>query len=102
MFATDPLARYYAAKAIELGHDMAVDEEIRVFFYLPLEHSEKLEDQKRSVELHKANAQSYLKYAVDHLEIIERFGRFPHRNPQLGRQTTKDEKAFLDGGGFAG
>jgi uncharacterized protein (DUF924 family) len=102
MFATDPLARYYAAKAIDLGHDMAVDEEIRVFFYLPLEHSENLEDQKKSVELHKANAQPYLKYAIDHLEIIERFGRFPHRNPQLGRQTTPDEKAFLDGGGFAG
>lgn len=102
MFATDPLARYYAAKAIDLGHDMAVDEEIRVFFYLPLEHSEHLEDQKRSVELHKKNAESYLKYAVDHLEIIERFGRFPHRNPQLGRMTTPDEKAFLDSGGFAG
>lgn len=102
MFATDPLARYYASKSIEKGHDIAVSEDVRVFFYLPLEHSEDIEDQKRSVDLHKANAQSYLKYAVDHLEIIERFGRFPHRNPQLGRQTTADEKAFLDGGGFAG
>jgi uncharacterized protein (DUF924 family) len=102
MFATDPLARYYASKAIEKRHDMAVDEQIRVFFYLPFEHSEDIADQKRSVKLHKANAESYLKYAVDHLEIIERFGRFPHRNPQLGRQTTPDEKAFLDDGGFAG
>ncbi|KQZ82017.1 hypothetical protein ASD64_09795 [Mesorhizobium sp. Root157] len=102
MFATDPLARHYAARAIALGHDLGVDAEIRVFFYLPFEHSEDLADQKKSVELHKAYAEAYLSYAVDHLEIIERFGRFPHRNPQLGRQTTPDEKAFLDGGGFAG
>jgi uncharacterized protein (DUF924 family) len=102
MFATDPLARYYAARAIEAGHDMAVDEQIRVFFYLPLEHSEDLDDQKRSVELHKANAASYLSYAVDHYDIIKRFGRFPHRNGPLGRVTKAEEQAFLDGGGFAG
>lgn len=102
MFATDPLARHYAAKAIEAGHDIEVDEQIRVFFYLPFEHSENLADQKLSVELHKANAASYLEYAVDHLNIIERFGRFPHRNGPLGRETTPQEQAFLDGGGFAG
>ncbi len=102
MFATDPLARHYAQQAIGKGHDLAVEADIRVFFYLPFEHSEDLDDQKRSVELHRANAEAYLKYAVDHLEIIERFGRFPHRNPQLGRDTTAAEKAFLDGGGFAG
>ncbi|MET3660141.1 DUF924 family protein [Aquamicrobium ahrensii] len=102
MFATDPLARHYATKAVEAGHDLALDEQIRVFFYLPFEHSEDLADQKRSVELHKANAASYLEYAVDHHDIIERFGRFPHRNGPLGRETTPEEKAFLDGGGFAG
>lgn len=102
MFATDPLARHFAAKAVAAGHDMAVDVEIRVFFYLPFEHSENLDDQRRSVELTEANAPDYLKYAVEHLEIIERFGRFPHRNPQLGRETTAQEKAFLDGGGFSG
>ena len=102
MFATDPLARYFAAKAVDAGHDMKVEEQVRVFFYLPFEHSENLDDQKRSVELHKASAASYLKYAVDHHDIIERFGRFPHRNGPLGRVTTAQEQAFLDGGGFAG
>jgi uncharacterized protein (DUF924 family) len=102
MFATDPLARHYAARAIEAGHDLAIDEQIRVFFYLPFEHSEDIADQKLSVELHKANAASYLEYAVDHYDIIERFGRFPHRNGPLGRETTPEEKAFLENGGFAG
>ncbi|TIM65888.1 MAG: DUF924 domain-containing protein, partial [Mesorhizobium sp.] len=44
----------------------------------------------------------YLKYAVEHLEIIQRFGRFPHRNRMLGRETTPEEQVFLDGGGFSG
>lgn len=102
MFATDPLARSLAAKAIEAGHDLALDAEIRVFLYLPFEHSEDIADQERSVALHKANAEPYLSYAVDHHEIIKRFGRFPHRNLALGRQTTSQEQAFLDGGGFSG
>lgn len=102
MFATDPLARHFANKAVAAGHDMAVDTDVRVFFYLPFEHSETLEDQHRSVALTEANAADYLKYAVEHREIIERFGRFPHRNPALGRETTSEERAFLDGGGFSG
>lgn len=102
MFATDPLARHFAAKAVAAGHDMAVNADLRVFFYLPFEHSENLEDQKRSVELTEANAPDYLKYAIEHHEIIERFGRFPHRNPPLGRETNAQEKAFLDDGGFSG
>ncbi|PLP57454.1 DUF924 domain-containing protein [Mesorhizobium loti] len=102
MFATDPLARHFAVKAVEAGHDMAVDADLRVFFYLPFEHSENLDDQLRSVKLTEANAPDYLKYAIEHHEIIERFGRFPHRNPPLGRETTAQEKAFLDNGGFSG
>lgn len=102
MFATDPLARHFAIKAVEAGHDMAVDVDLRVFFYLPFEHSENLDDQRYSVDLTEANAPDYLKYAIEHREIIERFGRFPHRNPPLGRETTPDEKAFLDDGGFSG
>jgi uncharacterized protein (DUF924 family) len=43
-----------------------------------------------------------MKYALEHLDIIQRFGRFPHRNPMLGRETTPGEQAFLDSGGFAG
>ncbi|WP_315920107.1 DUF924 family protein [Mesorhizobium sp. SP-1A] len=102
MFATDPLARHFAVKAIEAGHDLAVETEVRVFFYLPFEHSEDLADQERSVELHQANAVEELEYAVGHRDIIARFGRFPHRNRALGRETTPEEQAFLDGGGFAG
>jgi uncharacterized protein (DUF924 family) len=102
MYATDPLARYFAAKAIAAGHDMALDEETRIFLYLPYEHSELLADQDKSVELTTAKAPEYLKYAVEHRDIIQNFGRFPHRNKMLGRETTPQEQMFLDGGGFSG
>jgi uncharacterized protein (DUF924 family) len=102
MYATDPLARHFARKAIDAGFDMQFDKEMRVFFYLPFEHSENLEDQRYSVDITRERAEEYLKYAVEHLDIVERFGRFPHRNPMLGRDTTPEEQAFLDGGGFAG
>ncbi|TGT75828.1 DUF924 family protein [bacterium M00.F.Ca.ET.159.01.1.1] len=102
MYATDPLARHFADKAIAAGHDLDLEEALRVFLYLPFEHSEALADQERSVQLTTAKAPEYLKYAEVHLEIIRRFGRFPHRNRMLGRATTADEQAFLDGGGFSG
>ena len=102
MYATDPLARYYATKAVEAGHDEQVDPELRVFMYLPFEHSENIADQYRSVELTLLLDESYMKYALEHRDIIQRFGRFPHRNPMLGRETTPEEQAFLDSGGFAG
>lgn len=103
MFATDPLARYYAAKAIEAGHDGQVDADLRVFLYLPFEHSEHLADQYRSVELAAQYLdEEYMPYALEHRDIIQRFGRFPHRNLVLGRETTPEEQAFLDLGGFAG
>lgn len=102
MCATDPLARYFADRAIAAGQDLELQEPVRVFLYLPFEHSESLADQHRSVELTAARAPDYLKYAKEHLEIIRRFGRFPHRNHMLGRETTAEEKAFLDGGGFSG
>jgi uncharacterized protein (DUF924 family) len=102
MCATDPLARYFADRAIAAGQDMELEELVRVFLYLPFEHSELLADQERSVQLTAAKAPDYLKYAEEHLEIIRRFGRFPHRNRMLGRATTAEEQAFLDGGGFSG
>jgi uncharacterized protein (DUF924 family) len=102
MYATDPLARSLAARAIDAGHDLALEDEVRVFLYLPFEHSEDAADQEKSVALHMANAEPYLKYAIDHHEIIERFGRFPHRNRMLGRETTPAEQAFLTEGGFSG
>ncbi|RUX01547.1 DUF924 family protein [Mesorhizobium sp. M8A.F.Ca.ET.173.01.1.1] len=102
MFATDPLAKHFAQKAVAAGHDLALEPEVRVFLYLPFEHSENLADQDRSVELHTARAEFNLKYALEHRDIIQRFGRFPHRNKMLGRETTAEEKAFLDDGGFSG
>jgi uncharacterized protein (DUF924 family) len=102
MYATDPLARYFARKAIAAGQHLLLDEDLRIFLYLPFEHSELLADQLKSMELVTAKAQSYLKYAVEHRDIIQRFGRFPHRNKMLGRETTPEEQAFLDGGGFSG
>jgi uncharacterized protein (DUF924 family) len=102
MYATDPLARYFAAKALAAGQDLLLDENLCFFLYLPFEHSELLADQLKSVDLTSAKAEAYLKYAVEHRDIIERFGRFPHRNRMLGRETTEEEQAFLDEGGFSG
>lgn len=101
-FATDPLARSVAARAVDAGHDLEVDESLRAFFYLPFEHSEALEDQERAVVLCAPLGPDMLKWAVLHRDIIARFGRFPHRNACLGRATTPQEQAFLDEGGFAG
>jgi uncharacterized protein (DUF924 family) len=106
-FATDPLARMFARAAIAAGHDQATDALMRPFFYLPLEHSEALEDQELSVELCAAlqadsGDERTMEYAIIHRDIIARFGRFPHRNALLGRETTPEEQAFLDEGGFAG
>jgi uncharacterized protein (DUF924 family) len=100
-FATDPLAKSIAEAALAAGHDLAEAEDMRCFFYLPFEHSERIEDQDRSVELTAWDADLH-KWALIHRDIISRFGRFPHRNAALGRKTTAEEQAFLDSGGFAG
>ncbi len=102
-FAADPKARAIADGAIRKGHDRAFETHLRCFFYLPLEHSESLADQDRSVALvHELGDAEYLKYALLHRVIIRRFGRFPHRNAVLGRHTSPAEEAFLADGGFAG
>jgi len=102
-FATDPAALRIAKQAIARGFDQATPMPARQFFYLPLEHSEDLADQERCVALFRALGDAeLLKWAELHLDIIRRFGRFPHRNALLGRSTTPEEQAFLDGGGFAG
>lgn len=102
-YATDPLARSLAGRAIDAGFDLATDPPLRVFFYLPYEHSESIDDQRRSVDLHaRLQGAEAGRWAQLHLDIIERFGRFPHRNAALGRETTIEEQAFLDAGGFAG
>ena len=106
-FATDPLAFATAQRAIERDFDGQVEPQLRVFFYLPYEHSERIEDQDRSVALCEGHRdatgdEDTLKWAHLHRDIIRRFGRFPHRNKCLGRVATPEEQAFLDGGGFAG
>jgi uncharacterized protein (DUF924 family) len=102
MFATDAQARAVADVAIEAGQDLLVDPDLRVFFYLPFEHSEDLADQDRSVALAAPLEALYRSYAELHREIIVRFGRFPHRNAILGRASTPDEQRYLDEGGFGG
>lgn len=102
MYATDTLARLYSGRALEKGHDLSFEPKLRAFFYLPYMHSENVDDQRRSVELCREGAPDNLEYADHHYDIIRRFGRFPHRNTILGRTTTEEEQAFLDGGGFSG
>lgn len=102
-FATDPLARATARAAITRGHDQAIPPPLRLFFYMPFEHSELPEDQDRAVELISAvGDEGYTRFAHLHRELIARFGRFPHRNACLGRESTDEELAYLTGGGFAG
>ena len=102
-FASDTLARDVARRAIDRGVDTRVDPALLEFLYLPFMHSEHLPDQLHCVALFEntENAEN-LKYAREHADIIQRFGRFPHRNRLLGRDTTAEEQDFLDGGGFAG
>ena len=106
-FATDPKARHVARSAISAGHDRAVEPSLRQFFYLPFEHSEDMADQDEAVRLFTALKEETgdgegLRWAELHRDIIVKFGRFPHRNPCLGRVTTPNEQAFLEEGGFAG
>jgi uncharacterized protein (DUF924 family) len=102
-WATDRLARDVADASIAQGFDQAIDKELRAFFYLPFMHSEDIEDQDYCVELcRKLGNESNLKYAEIHADVIRRFGRFPHRNPVLGRETTPEEKDYLESGGFSG
>jgi uncharacterized protein (DUF924 family) len=111
-FAYDAVALEVADLALERGFDAKLTPIEAVFFYLPLEHAEDADCQARSVERFGALAQrcdpalrdpfdSFLSYAVRHREVIERFGRFPHRNALLGRESTPEERAYLASGGDA-
>jgi uncharacterized protein (DUF924 family) len=95
-YRTDPVAVMVADRAIERGYDKAVEPDLRRFFYLPFMHSEDLADQERSVALNEAlGEEDSIKWAGHHRDVVARFGRFPHRNAILGRQSTAEEKAFL-------
>ncbi len=104
-FAFDPIALELCKRGLAEGSFARLRPIERVFCYLPLEHSEVLEDQERSLTLFEELAAGlpeagdlfagYLDYARQHREVIARFGRFPHRNPILGRSSTPEEEAFL-------
>jgi uncharacterized protein (DUF924 family) len=102
MYATDSTAREVAAAAIDAGHDQASEAELQLFFYLPFGHSEDIADQERSVALNRRLGEPNRSHAERHRDIVRRFGRFPHRNPILGRTMRQEEQLFLDEGGFAG
>ena len=102
-FAHDAKGLAIAKAAIAKGHDKETDENLATFFYLPLMHSEVLEDQEECVRIFATmDKPENLKAAVEHRDIIKQFGRFPHRNEVLGRETISQEQVFLDGGGFKG
>ena len=100
-YATDPAARAAADRALERGFDQRVPTAWRIFFYMPFHHSEDIADQRRSAALFNTLPRnpdrrgSLRRYGRPYLEVIERFGRFPHRNEILGRESTPAEIAFL-------
>lgn len=99
-FASDPMALAVASQAIEKGFDRQLAPFERAFMYLPFEHSESLTDQQRSLELF-ALLEAYpelaemRRYAQLHYDVVKRFGRFPHRNAILGRESSEAERDFL-------
>jgi uncharacterized protein (DUF924 family) len=95
-FAADPLARRLAREAIALGVDLAMTNTERMFLYLPFQHSEDPADQALSVDLiGQLGDENWTRYAEAHKSIIDRFGRFPHRNAVLGRASTAEELVLL-------
>jgi len=101
-FATDPLALAAAKHAVAKGYDRDLLPVEKQFVYLPFEHSESLADQERACELMKPLGDDLYDWALRHQRIVERFGRFPHRNEILGRASTAEEIEFLKqpGSGF--
>lgn len=103
-FASDKKALSLARSALDAGDDLWLKENRpdmwRSFLYLPFMHSENIKDQHRSVKLYLTHGpSSVIPYAQEHLDVVERFGRFPARNEALGRESTAEEKIFLSKGG---
>ncbi len=101
-FAQDPLALSFARDALRRRFDQLYAPREQAFFYMPFMHAEDLSVQEECVRLFKARlpATGNLSYAIEHRDIVKRFGRFPHRNKVLGRASTPEEIAFLKAGGF--
>ena len=94
-FSTEANSRDVAAFALDKGLDKDLNDDQRLFLYLPFMHSENLDDQNRSVELFTA-AGMEARWAEHHRDIVKRFGRFPHRNAALGRSCTAEEEEYLN------
>ena len=102
-YAFDPLALAEAGRAVWAGHDLAIDEEVRTFFYLPFTHAEEVGAQKTALRLYERLGEpESLGWARHHHDVVARFGRFPHRNTILGRESTAEELAFLAVDDFRG
>lgn len=102
-WAADAKALAVAEDALHRDFDREVPEALRAFFYLPFEHAEDRAAQARAVALFEALGDAeFLKWARHHKEIVDRFGRFPHRNAVLGRETTSEEAAYLETDPFRG
>ena len=96
-FATDQLALQIAHGAVDRDFDDALQPDERAFLYMPFQHSERIEDQKRSLLLfNRLGDERFLPFARKHHDVIARFGRFPHRNAMLGRAPRPDEIAAGD------
>ncbi len=98
MYASDELALYYTKLALEKNYDQNLSDHEKLFLYMPLMHSENLDDQKLCISLLKKNTslKESLNFAKMHHDIIEKFGRFPHRNKILGRESSEAELKFLN------
>jgi len=101
MYDTDALARRAAALAFAARYDLQQPQELRKFFVLPFAHSEDLADQERAVAQARISAED-LARAEHHRDIVRRFGRFPHRNEILGRESKAEERQYLENGGYRG
>ncbi|MGY6706806.1 MAG: DUF924 family protein [Rhizobiaceae bacterium] len=96
-FSTDDMAVQIARRALELELDSAMSDDEKSFLYMPFMHSEILADQERCVDLFRAlSNEEGLKFAIEHRDIVAEYGRFPHRNKPLGRESTPAEIAFLE------
>lgn len=102
-WSTDPQALAVAERALDKGFDMKVDPALRPFVYLPFEHAEDRKAQQRSLKLFAIlGAEEQMRYARHHHDVVMKFGRFPHRNAVLGRESTPEELAFLEEDDFRG
>ncbi len=101
-FTWDSSSLAIAKRCVEKGFDLKTPLDRRAFIYTPFMHSETLDDQRRSVSLadQRLDDENTLFHAKAHMKVIEQFGRFPHRNEILGRQSTEEEVQYLSGGGY--